>query len=92
VASVSFAHVTWCIDVALNLVAGRMIFGVSAYVFHPKRTWLEILGTLHHVWFLPVTLATLRHEHGMIGWLGGRARCFFFVLHFFCLFFAFFAY
>lgn len=76
VASVAFAHLSWCFDVILKLTADKMIFGAKKldqpltltgtayYVFDPSRTVFEILATLHHIWFIPLCLAILFKHSG----------------------------
>jgi len=66
ICSVAFAHLSWCLDVGLHLAGRKMVIGTAYYVFDPKRTNIEIIATLHHVWFIPLCLVLVHNSQGKL--------------------------
>ena len=50
----------WYLDVLSYLVRRKWLIGVASYLVWPDTTYLKIFTTLHHLWFLPLGLFTLR--------------------------------
>lgn len=47
------------LDVALFLLTGSFPIGLASYLNWPSTARLEVLTTLHHVWFIPLCYAVL---------------------------------
>lgn len=55
------------LDVLCYYTLGFFPFGTASYVAWPETPYLEVLTTLHHVWFLPLLFAVLR-KNGDLPW------------------------
>lgn len=50
----------WYLDVLSYILRRKWLIGVASYLVWPDTTYLKIFTTLHHLWFLPLGLFTLR--------------------------------
>jgi hypothetical protein len=64
--SVFTIHCLWVIDVIVWLLYGVFPIGNAAYIAWPSTSWLEIVSSTHHAWFVPLCL-TLLHKNGGLG-------------------------
>lgn len=60
-------HVVWATEVVLMLTAGYSPGGPAAYLVWPETTAVELVTTVHHVFYVPLTLFVLYRSEG-IGW------------------------
>ena len=58
--AICFDQTLWYLDVGSYLLRGKWLVGVASYLVWPDTTILKKLTTLHHLWFLPLGLFTLR--------------------------------
>lgn len=66
IALVSFAHLTWNIDVICYTFFGFFPVGTAGYVAWPQTSWIEIItSTLHHIWYIPLTFMIIVKNGGI---------------------------
>jgi len=56
---VSAPHGLWVLDLLLFFVLGHFPIGMSSYLLWPTTEKIEILTTLHHIWFVPLCFTVL---------------------------------
>eukprot|EP01129_Flabellula_baltica_P008556 TRINITY_DN3410_c0_g1_i1.p1 TRINITY_DN3410_c0_g1~~TRINITY_DN3410_c0_g1_i1.p1 ORF type:complete len:228 (+),score=30.88 TRINITY_DN3410_c0_g1_i1:25-708(+) len=68
IGAVAFPHLFWVLDFVLYLLIGYFPFGISSYLIWPDYSWIGVLVTLHHVWFIPLVIFTLKRWGMRLEW------------------------
>ena len=58
--TVGIDHFLWYVDLICYALTGRFAVGVVKYLFWPTATWLDRLGSTHHLWTTPVFVYAAR--------------------------------
>jgi len=62
----SMAHCLWIIDATAWLITGHFPLGNAKYLAWRSSNIVEILSTLHHVWFIPLCFINLYGNGALI--------------------------
>eukprot|EP01084_Bolivina_argentea_P206922 353153_1 len=49
----------WYMDICSFLLRRKYLIGAAGYLSNPEQTFLRSITSLHHLWFLPVTMSCL---------------------------------
>ncbi len=58
--AICFDQTLWYLDILSFLLRKKWLVGVASYLSWPETTMLKRITTMHHLWFLPLGLYTLR--------------------------------
>lgn len=67
IAKKPFLSIIRNLDVLCYYTLGFFPFGTASYVAWPETSYIELITTLHHVWYLPLLFAVLR-GNGSLPW------------------------
>eukprot|EP01126_Amoeba_proteus_P059643 TRINITY_DN7805_c0_g2_i1.p1 TRINITY_DN7805_c0_g2~~TRINITY_DN7805_c0_g2_i1.p1 ORF type:complete len:240 (-),score=26.08 TRINITY_DN7805_c0_g2_i1:179-898(-) len=69
ISMVSLAHLLWIVDASCYLLFNFFPVGAAKYLADPSQTVFEVFFTLHHVWFIPMSMSVL-YKNGPLGLRG----------------------
>jgi len=56
---VMFDQMSWYVDLLGYFAQGKFPLGVAKYIISPQTTTEQLITSTHHLWFIPICLATL---------------------------------
>jgi hypothetical protein len=66
VTTVAIDQMCWYVDLlGYPLTGGKFIVGVTKYLIKPETGWARIYTSLHHLWFMPAFMWSLRNHGGV---------------------------